>query len=495
MANNVKMLKQAAACVRCKAQGQGAKKCREEKGHDLTDHPGTTLSGAMCKALMEFRSKEYPQPNLTADQRLLEQELSDGGASAAESALTRLKAAAAGERAQPDNNAPPQADDAVDSAPAETEWEEQLAPFAEQIAGVPEYIFRTRQLTHAEADSMLQTDKFFMGVLTSTGIAAKHLTTSNSALSKDKGAVNCLDNMCCELREWLMLGRVDSWQCADANCTGQHDCAAGRNCDASVCHLHHPGEELRWVVFNSKTQCWPEPMSLDEAMHYDGKYLRKALAESEEGCTHADIWRASTEVMAYGRRVLPVSAPPALTTPAPAAAVVQAVPPASPAAAAAAASNLTVALVPAGQAAPAGVTPASAIDITGGAADSIVPQSQKRKYDPATPSPAEDEKRAKIAAEPAVDPLARGYDQPTLLTSAGVVNSLNFVEGARVWASANLSEAVKEIVQRAGELTPAERSALLASVANMIQQDQSRALNLLNHSLTVSQYFANLVPK
>ena len=470
MANNAKMLKQAPACVRCKAQGHGAKNCREEKRHDLMDHPATTLSGAMCKALMKLRGKEYPQSSLTADQRLLEQGLIDGGASAADSALARLKAEAAGERAQPDSSASPPAGGAVDSAPTETEWEEQLAPWPEQIADLPQYTFRTRRPTHAEASGMLQTDKFFMDRLTSADIAAKRLTTSNSTLSKDKGAVNCLDKMCGGMVDWMMQGCVDSWQCADANCTGQHDCAAGRDCDASVCHLHHPDEELRWVVFNSKIQCWPEPTTLDEAMHCDSKYLRKALAVSEDDCTHADIWRASTEVMVYGRRALPVATSAALTAPALAAAAVQAVPPASPAAAAAAASNLTVALVPAGQAAPAGVTPASAIDITGGAADSIVPQSQKRKYDPATPSPAEDEKRAKIAAEPAVDPLARGYDQPTLLTSAGVVNSLNFVEGARVWASANLSEAAKEIVQRAGELTPAERSALLASVASMIQQ-------------------------
>ena len=73
MVNNVKIPKPAAACVRCKAQSQGAKKCREEKRHNETDHPGTTLSNAMCKALMEFRGKEYPQLDLTADQRLLEQ--------------------------------------------------------------------------------------------------------------------------------------------------------------------------------------------------------------------------------------------------------------------------------------------------------------------------------------------------------------------------------------------------------------------------------------
>ena len=92
---------------------------------------------------------------------------------------------------------------------------------------------------------MLQADEFFMGVLTSADIAAKHLTTSGSALSSDKGAVNYLGNMCGKLKEWLMLERRDSWQCADASCTGQHDCAAGRNCDANVCHLHHPDEELR----------------------------------------------------------------------------------------------------------------------------------------------------------------------------------------------------------------------------------------------------------
>ena len=249
------------------------------------------------------------------------------------------------------------------------------------------------------------------------------------------------------------------------------------------------------MVFSNKTQCWPVPMSLDEAMHYDGKNLAKALADSEEGCTYADIWRASTEVMAYGRRVAPVSTSPALATPAPAAPAVQAAPPASAATPPAAASNLAIVPVPADQATPAGVTSANTIDITGSAANSIVPQPQKRKCGPEAQLPAAADKRAKVVVAPAVDPHAGGYDQPTLLTSVGVVNSLNFVEGAGVWASANLSDAVKEIVQRAGELTPAERSALLASVANMIQQDQSRALALLNHSLAVTQYFANQVPK
>jgi hypothetical protein len=107
MANNPKTLKQTPACVRCKAQGQGAKKCREEMRHDLIEHPATTLSGAVCKVLMRLRGREYPRSGLTADQQLLEQGFIDDGATGVDSALARLKAGAAGEHAQPESGAPP----------------------------------------------------------------------------------------------------------------------------------------------------------------------------------------------------------------------------------------------------------------------------------------------------------------------------------------------------------------------------------------------------
>jgi hypothetical protein len=479
------------ACVRCKAQGQGANKCRESKKHDLTTHPGTTLPGPMCKALLEFRGKEYPQPDLTADQGFLEQDLAEGGSDTADSALSKLKEDAARGVAQPEVPADPKA---IGAAGEDTEWEEQLTPFAEQIPGMPQYEFRARRPTSEEAEILLDGDDFFRGVLTSQDVAAKRLTTSHSTLSREKGAVNCTESMCPELKDWLICDRMGSWRCEDDGCPGQHNCAAGRLCDASDCPLQHASEERRWMVFANKTQCWPEPMSLDEAFHCELKHLQKALTAGEEGCTRADIWRASTEVMVYGRRALAISAPFAPAAPADIVAASQPQPPVEPAAAATTAGGPPIVSALGGQAAPDGVTTASAIQV----ADDAVANLPPRKRQAAAAALAITEgpnKRATMTTQAVAGPPAHGYTEPTLLTSDGPLDSLGFLEGARVWASADLTESVKELVERAAELTPAGRSALLASVAHMIQQDQSKALTMLNHSLLVGQYFADQRPK
>jgi len=292
MANNPK--KQTTACVRCKAQGQGAKYCRQEKRHDLMEHPGTALSGAVCKALMKLRGKEYPQESLTADQQLLEQSFIDDGASGVESALASMKAETGVEHAQPGGDAQPPTDNAADNAAAEIGWEERLCRWPEQIPNLPQYTFRQRRPEQAEAISTLKADQFFSDQLIRADIGATHLTTSNSALSQETSAINCLGNMCDKMVSWMMNGCVGSWECADPECTAQHVCVAGRACDSGTCHLEHPEEELRWVVICNKTQSWAVPMTLDEALHTNSKYFQKALAANEDGCTQADIWRAST---------------------------------------------------------------------------------------------------------------------------------------------------------------------------------------------------------
>ena len=53
-----------------------------------------------------------------------------------------------------------------------------------------------------------------------------------------------------------------------------------------------------------------------------------------------------------------------------------------------------------------------------------------------------------------------------------------------------MSKGYKKIVTRAANLTPAERAALLGTLAGMIQEDQAKTLRMLEHSIAVSQHFA-----
>ena len=53
-----------------------------------------------------------------------------------------------------------------------------------------------------------------------------------------------------------------------------------------------------------------------------------------------------------------------------------------------------------------------------------------------------------------------------------------------------MTEEYREVVTRAAHLTPAERAALLGTLANMIQEDQTKTLGMLEHSIEVSQHFA-----
>ena len=57
------------------------------------------------------------------------------------------------------------------------------------------------------------------------------------------------------------------------------------------------------MLCNKKRQYWPVAMTIDEAIHHDEEYgTMWALTMGGEGCTHADVWRASVRAVAYGRR-------------------------------------------------------------------------------------------------------------------------------------------------------------------------------------------------
>jgi hypothetical protein len=205
-----------------------------------------------------------------------------------------------------------------------------------------------------------------------------------------------------------------------------------------------------------------------------------ALLAVSPAATAASVIPALAATAVQDEPTLIPAAVTALAVPAPGAAAMQALLTTNPDATATAASGPPVALVPTSQTAHVGVTLAHAIDITGGPADDDAPRPLKRKHDALTPPPAEEAKQAAAAAESAADQLARG--------------GADFVTHANAWASADLSDALAESVRRAADLTPAERSVLLASVANMIQRDQSKALSMLNHSLAVTQYLTDQVP-
>ena len=81
-------------------------------------------------------------------------------------------------------------------------------------------------------------------------------------------------------------------------------------------------------------------------------------------------------------------------------------------------------------------------------------------------------------------------EEKTELLKAKNDNGLHFIELTDAYIAKNTTEEYKEVVTRAAHLTPAERAALLGTVANMIQVDQTKTLGMLEHSIEVSQHFA-----
>ena len=71
----------------------------------------------------------------------------------------------------------------------------------------------------------------------------------------------------------------------------------------------------------------------------------------------------------------------------------------------------------------------------------------------------------------------------------------NFIKLTRDYVTNDMSTVYQKMVTRAAKLTPAERAALLTSLAGMIQEDQANTLQLLEHSIAVTEHFARKAPK
>ena len=71
----------------------------------------------------------------------------------------------------------------------------------------------------------------------------------------------------------------------------------------------------------------------------------------------------------------------------------------------------------------------------------------------------------------------------------------HFIELTRDYLKNDMSAEYQKVLKRAAKLTPAERAALLTSLADMIQEDQATSLQLLEHSITVTEHFARKAPK
>ena len=342
------------------------------------------------------------------------------------------------------------------------------------------------------------------------------LSSTGSTLSRDPGALNLRDAVCPYITDWLTMGtRKGHWVCADAeNCKYQHECKGGRECDAEVCHLRHPAEESRWIVCANKKERWVLSMSMDEALHYPGPGKIAELVANEENYTCADVWRASVKAVAYGRKEV----------------------------------------VTAGGGGPSGQTKAPKADATAhashqhlyadhrkAAAQPALPSAQQlvvmpQGEGPSDPTAAKREREAADAAAladsqvPPPPKRAKNNDSPTEPPatqhtgsnkgkgSAGKGGSkgksagkgsgkgsghvatqveeddeecLHFIRLTEAYITNDMSGAYRNSLTRAARLTPAERASLLVNLASMIQEDQSKTLRLLKHSLRVCQHFAD----
>ena len=236
------------ACVRCKGQKQGAPKCRGERNHTVEEHPATSLSQSVCVTLMGFRTTTYPQPDLLVDQQLLEQALQAGGAGSVAAAMAKLKG----------ETLPEQDSFDVDAALAEDGWEYSLTAWPEPLKGAQTYELRTKLIEADNAMTMLRGDDFFNTCILCADISPTHLTTTDSAVSIEQGAVNYQAALCPHIVKWLTGSRKGEWVFAglgDNTCKLQHHYEGGREGD----ELLHPEEELRWVIFVTKTQQWALP--------------------------------------------------------------------------------------------------------------------------------------------------------------------------------------------------------------------------------------------
>jgi hypothetical protein len=70
-----------------------------------------------------------------------------------------------------------------------------------------------------------------------------------------------------------------------------------------------------------------------------------------------------------------------------------------------------------------------------------------------------------------------------------------FIALTQAYLANDMSAGYEEAVKCAAKLSPAERAALLTALAGMMQEDQNKSLELLQHSIKVTDHFAKKATK
>ena len=358
-------------------------------------------------------------------------------------------------------------------------------------------------------------NEFLMRKVTAT--TPVHLTTMLCEVVRDVNALNCSKKVCPNIIDWLMKAKKDTedWVCPDNEvdkCDFQHDCAGGLQCDVEGCVLFHPDEETRWMALINRTSAWAEAMTFDEASVYqpqDGARVR-ALDDTPE-CTNTEVWRASFPALAFGRTRIPTSitvapaASPATTQPVPAV-TAACEEKADAAAGEAAAKEEEPTDAAAAAAAKLFTDPAKKVAGTT-VTDGILVEDQEETLNadspPATASPSKKTKAADKAKAPTAttggDEVAADAENVAKQPEQGrrkrrrvdvlSAQGQQLIVQARAHLATGMSGKYQEVLKRAAKLAPTERAALLTALANMIQQDQAKSLQLLEQSIVVAEHF------
>ena len=425
---------------------------------------------------MSFRGTLQPQKDLLLDQKLLQQAQDTGGAGGVAAAMAKLKDEAMPQKEVVDVDVEPEQPDG---------WEWSLCVWP--VDGGESYELKTVPIGATYANELLNEDVIFQRYIVDAPISPTHLTTTGSALSSKDDAINCQKAVCPRITDWLTGDRKGQWVCAgtsNGTCEHQHECKGGKECDVELCHLLHPTEESRWIVCANKTQHWVLAMNMDEAIHYAGTGKIAALAAGDETCTRADVWRASVQAVAYGRKkiaaadkgapaeqtITPAAAATAQTAP-PGAATQTALPDAQQQLAATAQekSDQAAAAKRKRKAEEAALAkpPAQAQTkrVKQGESTNKLPAAQLAGSGRDKDSAGEGGNNAKPADE------ASGKGSGHAAMQPGERNDddcLHFIRLTKEYITEDMSKAYKSSVTRAAKLTPAERAALLGSLASMI---------------------------
>jgi len=231
-------------------------------------------------------------------------------------------------------------------------------------------------------------------------------------------------------------------------------------------------------------------MTLDEAISFQGEDSSemKALTEDTPDCTYADVWRASFAALVFGRKMIatavavpkPAPAPEELTTE-------QVTDPAPP-------EGLTAKLQPLAAApAPAATDPA-ADDKT--PAETTVAPAAGAKLPIVLASIVPTGSAKPVAG--AKRPVEQSGPEQCKRSKLDDAQCFQFIALTQAYLANDMSAGYEEAVKCAAKLSPAERAALLTALAGMmqeLQEDQNKSLELLQHSIKVTDHFAKKATK